>query len=258
MHSYCWSCQILFEHVGPFLIGLLFALFLCCYHFFFPWFYILSFFRSVGKLVILCTQSKNWFNFRFDMVFADVVLILIDGGLISLNICNLLDLLEHSWSWWFSRYFHKHCDCWLEVAGCCFSYWCSWWVLTWMVVHILWLCCSAKASGIQYWDFFWGDTLFTWSPVVLFYDCKNVDSMGSIFNFQVTYMTENQPLHPMVPQLALDQQRPRQFPRSADLDSMIGEPSLLAAKFQEEEQFRRSMWDYNSNYGFSKLIIWIF
>lgn len=68
-----------------------------------------------------------------------------------------------------------------------------------------------------------------------------MDSTGSIFNFQVTYMTENQPLHPMVPQLALDQQRPRQFPRSADFDSMIGEPSLLAAKFQEEEQFRRSM-----------------
>ncbi|KAH9797030.1 transcriptional corepressor LEUNIG-like [Citrus sinensis] len=58
---------------------------------------------------------------------------------------------------------------------------------------------------------------------------------------EVTYMTENQPLHPMVPQLALDQQRPRQFPRSADFDSMIGEPSLLAAKFQEEEQFRRSI-----------------
>lgn len=68
-----------------------------------------------------------------------------------------------------------------------------------------------------------------------------MDSTGSIFNFQVTYMTENQPRHPTVPQLALDQQRPGQFPRSADFDSMIGEPSLLAAKFQEEGQFRCSM-----------------
>lgn len=71
---------------------------------------------------------------------------------------------------------------------------------------------------------------------------------------EVTNMTENQPLLPMVPQLPLDQQRPRQFPRSADFDLMIGEPSLMAAKFQEEEQFRHSIHLQQKIHGHSQLV----
>lgn len=55
----------------------------------------------------------------------------------------------------------------------------------------------------------------------------------------------------MVPHIALNQQRPRQFPVATDFDMMIGNPatSSLAAKFYNEEQLRHSM-GYNPNLWF--------
>ncbi|KAJ4703502.1 Transcriptional corepressor LEUNIG [Melia azedarach] len=91
----------------------------------------------------------------------------------------------------------------------------------------------------------WGIFYDTFMARQLMHPDSEAETSSEVIN-----TTQNQS-NSMVPHIALNQQRPRQFPVATDFDMMIGNPatSSLAAKFYNEEQLRHSM-GYNPNLWF--------